>query len=301
MVDRYLTEEVVQAAFASLQEKLRRPVVARKSDFPGMVGLTELFQDIFRIGAAPFVNGLEVIAAKEDVAAREEAADDGVFDFARVLHFVDGDKAEAVPPALAAGVICEKLVGTSDEICEVDGVVVGQDGIVLLDQDVAMVLEPGLEGFFGCREIVEIGNDALFLGKFDEILQGLGVVARCRCRNRQAVDNLPAVFVVVEQEVIVTVALAFRFFFDEAVTEAVDCLDDDSEALFPGRSDDALFQFLAGPVGEGQAEYLCAFGSACFQDMCDPAGQDAGLARTGWRIEQDGLRYVIDDLLLLVI
>ena len=68
-----------------------------------------------------------------------------------------------------------------------------------------------------------------------------------------------------------------------------------------GRSDDAFLQLLAGPVGEGQTEYLRAFSGLRFQDMGDPAGQDAGLARTGWRIEQDGLRYVIDDLLLLVI
>lgn len=117
-----------------------------------MVGLAELFQNIFRIRTAPFVNGLEVIAAEEDVAPREEAADDGVFDFARVLHF-DGDEAEAVPPALAAGIVSEEVVGAGDEVREVDGVVVGQDGIVLLDQGVAVVAEPGLEGFFRCREI----------------------------------------------------------------------------------------------------------------------------------------------------
>ena len=112
---------------------------------------------------------------------------------------------------------------------------------------------------------------------------------------------MPAVFVVVEQKVVVTVALALRFFFDEAVTETVDRLDDDSQALFAGRGDDAVLQFFAGPVGEGQAEYLRAFGGACFQDVGDPAGQDAGLARAGWRVEQDRLRQVADDLLLLVI
>ena len=178
VVDRHLAEEVVQAAFGGLQEELRSPVVGRKGDFPGMVGLAELFQNIFRIRTAPFVNGLEVIAAEEDVAPREEAADDGVFDFARVLHFVDGDEAEAVPPALAAGIVSEEVVGAGDEVREVDGVVVGQDGIVLLDQGVAVVAEPGLEGFFRCREIVEVRDDALFLDKFDEVLQGLGVVAR---------------------------------------------------------------------------------------------------------------------------
>ena len=78
-------------------------------------------------------------------------------------------------------------------------------------------------------------------------------------------------------------------------------LDDDSQALFAGRGDDAVLQFFAGPVGEGQAEYLRAFGGACFQDVGDPAGQDAGLARAGWRVEQDRLRQVADDLLLLVI
>ena len=87
-------------------------------------------------------------------------------------------EAEAVPPALTAGVGAEKIVGAGDEVREVDGVVVGQDGIVLLDQGVAVVAEPGLEGFFGCREIVEVRDDALFLYKFDEVLQGLGVVAR---------------------------------------------------------------------------------------------------------------------------
>ena len=58
----------------------------------------------------------------------------------------------------------------------------------------------------------------------------------------------------------------------------MDRLDDDSQALFAGRGDDAVLQFFAGPVGEGQAEYLRAFGGACFQDVGDPAGQDAGLA-----------------------
>ena len=98
-----------------------------------MVGLAELFQNIFRIRTAPFVNGLEVIAAEENVAAREEAADDGVFDFARVLHFVDGDEAEAVPPALAAGVFAEEIVGAGDEVREVDSVVVVQDGCFFLN------------------------------------------------------------------------------------------------------------------------------------------------------------------------
>ena len=301
VVDRHLAEETVQAAFGSFQEELRSPVVGRKGDFPGMIGLAELFQNVFRIGAAPFVNGLEVIAAEEDVAAGEEAADDGIFDFARVLHFIDGDEAEPVPPALAAGFVCEEVIGAGDEVREIDGVVVGQDGIVLPDEVVAVVMEPGLEGFFRRREIVEVREDALFLGKFDIVLQGLGVIARCRRRRREVVDELPAVFVIVEEKIIITVALALCFLFDEAVTETVDRLDDDVQALFVGRSDDAFLQLLAGPVGEGQTEYLRAFSGLRFQDMGDPAGQDTGLARAGRGVEQDGLRQVADDLLLLVI
>ena len=81
----------------------------------------------------------------------------------------------------------------------------------------------------------------------------------------------------------------------------MDRLDDDVQALFVGRSDDAFLQLLAGPVGEGQTEYLRAFSGLRFQDMGDPAGQDTGLARAGRGVEQDGLRQVADDLLLLVI
>lgn len=301
VVDRQLAEEVVQAAFSGLQEKLGGPVIGRKGDFPRMVSLTELFQDIFGVGTAPLINGLEIVTAEEDVAAWEEAADDGVFDFARVLHFIDGNEAEAVLPALAAVFVTEKFVGAGDEIRKVDGVVVSQDGIVLLHQGSAVVGQPGPEGFFGRCEIVEVRDDALFLGEFNEVLQGLRIVARCRRRGGEAVDDLPAVFVVVEQEVVVAVALTLRFFFDETVAEAVDGLDDDGQALFVGRGDDAVLQFFAGPVGKGQTEYLRAIGSSCLQDMCDPAGQDAGLARAGWRVEQDWLREVADDLLLLVI
>ena len=52
----------------------------------------------------------------------------------------------------------------------------------------------------------------------------------------------------------VSVALPFRLFFDEAVAETVDGLYRDGKAFFRYRVDDAVFQFLAGPVGKGQAE-----------------------------------------------
>ena len=83
----------------------------------------------------------------------------------------------------------------------------------------------------------------------------------------------------------VSVALPFRLFFDEAVAETVDGLYRDGKAFFRYRVDDAVFQFLAGPVGKGQAEDFRAFGLFLRYDIGYPCCQDPGLAGSGRGIE----------------
>ncbi len=301
LVHLEFAEKVFQAAFRGFQKKLRRPVVRRKGDFPWVIGLAEAGQDFFRVGTAPFVDGLEVVAAEEEIPPREEAADDGVFDFARVLHFIDGDEAEAFTPAPAAVLVCKEAIGAGDEVREIDGMVVGQGRVVLGEERGAVCFEPGLQDLVGRREVVQFLQDALFLLEFDVVLQGLQGFGRCRRRCGQGVDELLAVFVIVEQKIMTAVALALRLFFEQAVAEAVDRLDDDGLAFFFGRGDDAFFQFFAGPVGKGQAKDLSACGGFRFQDMGHAAGEDAGLARAGRGVEQNRLFQIVDDLLLLCV
>lgn len=66
-------------------------------------------------------------------------------------------------------------------------------------------------------------------------------------------DNLFTVFIVINQEIVVAVALPLGLFFDEAVAKAVDGLYGDGEPFFQNRFDDTVLQFLAGPIGKGQA------------------------------------------------
>lgn len=125
-----------------------------------MITGSKFFPNVFRIGAAPFVNGLEIVAAKEDVAAREESADDCVLDFARILHFVDGDEAELFPPAAADGIVLEKFIGPGNEVGKIDGVVFGKGGVVLPDKVFAIVREPTFEVILNIGKIAQAGDDS---------------------------------------------------------------------------------------------------------------------------------------------
>lgn len=66
-------------------------------------------------------------------------------------------------------------------------------------------------------------------------------------------DNLFTVFIIIDQEIVVAVALPLGLFFDEAVAKAVDGLYGDGESFFRHRFDDAVLQFFAGSIGKGQA------------------------------------------------
>ena len=63
----------------------------------------------------------------------------GIFDFTRILHFVDRDKAELFPPAATDGIVLEKFIGPGNEVGKIDGVVVGKGDIVFPNKVFAVV------------------------------------------------------------------------------------------------------------------------------------------------------------------
>jgi len=65
----------------------------------------------------------------------------------------------------------------------------------------------------------------------------------------------------------------------------VDSLYGDGETFFRDRFDDAILQFLTGPVGKGQAQDFRPLGLLLGYDMGYPGCQDTGLAGSGRGVE----------------
>ena len=89
-------------------------------------------------------------------------ADDGIFDFTRILHFVDRDKTELFPPAAADGIVLKKFIGPGNEVGKIDGVVFGKGDIIFPNKVFAVVREPPFQVILNIGEIAQAGMTRFF-------------------------------------------------------------------------------------------------------------------------------------------
>ena len=128
-------------------------VVLFEADGGGLGEVAFEVEDVADVGGAPGVDGLVGVADDGEVAAAGgPGAREVVLDDVGVLEFVDEDVAEASLVAFGdGGVLVEEVDGAGEEVVEIEGAVVVEDGLVALvgagDDFVEVVAGLVLEGF----------------------------------------------------------------------------------------------------------------------------------------------------------
>ncbi len=85
-------------------------------DASGIIVLLELAQDKFRMRTAPFINGLKIIPAKEQMTGAKNLGDNAVLQQARILHLVDIDIDKPPRPFSCHAVLPEKRIHLHQQI-----------------------------------------------------------------------------------------------------------------------------------------------------------------------------------------
>src|SRR5712671_3548595 len=263
-----------------VEDELGRAVVALELD-DGRVRVVPFeVEDVPDIGATPAVDRLVVVADDGQVAMlRGEGPDPEVLRSVRVLVFVDVEVAPAIlVPSKDVWCLVEQPDGLEQEVVEVEGadllqaldVANGETGnhlFVVIDGVVAeelrvehLVLRPADRAEDGARP--ELAGERHVLLAEDRLHQSLLVV--------RVVDDEPTA----DPDRLAVAP-------EDTGTERMERARLDVAARLADERDDPLAQLPGGAVGERHREDLPRLDPADADEIGDPVGQYAGLARPG--------------------
>ena len=125
-----LGKGIAQPVKGSVQQHLRSPVILVQHNAPGIIILLILAQHELRMGAPPFVNGLEVIPAQQQMTGPKNLRDYAVFQKTGILHLVNIDVDKAPSPFGSHTVLTEEFIHLHQQIGKVQTVELMQPFII---------------------------------------------------------------------------------------------------------------------------------------------------------------------------
>ena len=281
---------VADHALGGTQDHLGRAIILFEQDF---FTVGEIFlerQDVGDVGTAPAVDRLVGIAGRADVAAFAKQADELVLDLVGVLVLVDEQVGKARDPTFAQlGITFEGDDRAHQQIIKVDLILILAQLFVndvdLLGGGVAIVV-----GF----DLADV--DQLVFPAADRPLDlawvdGLGV----KLEDFVSLFVQSELIVFVEDRELIAEAERGQLLLHDAQTGRVE--RGDPRGLDVQQSMHAILHLARRLVGEGDREDAVGR-SALLDDVGDPVGDDAGLARTGTGDHQQRPFNAVDGLAL---
>ena len=305
------------------EQRARRAVIPEKGNFRRRIRFPIPLQDPQRLRTAPLVDGLEIVAGQQDIPAFEQLGKDRVFQLAGVLHLVDGDETEALPPAAGNGFVAKKRIGPLDQVAKIQPVKLSQRTVVFQDEIRALPFKevgqfrikleiPNAKELHLVRPLhekpgnslpvilrlvsrIQIEGSAALLDNPDEILER----RQRKAAHVQVPDDFQTIVLVKNREIRKQCGLAFRLLPDNLAAKAVNSPDHDAPSFGGERRFDALRHFLAGFVRKRQAKDLLRHGQPQLQDTRDTQGKRVGLPRPRGGEKQEIFVEGVHDLLLV--
>ena len=114
-----LGKKRTQTGKRRIKNYLRRTIILMQHNAARPAILLILPQHLFGMGPAPFINGLKIVAAKQEMAAAENPGKNPIFQFAGVLHLIDIHIHKTARPFQCNLRIRKQLTGAHDKIGEV--------------------------------------------------------------------------------------------------------------------------------------------------------------------------------------
>ena len=256
------------------QDAPRAAVVLLQRDDPELGEIATQAHDVFRIGAAPGVDRLVVVAHAGEVGLRPgQRLQQAVLGAVGVLVFVDQQVAQSLAPATGeVGVFLQQLQRQADQVVEIHGIESGQPPLVVAVDVGGLAFARAL-----CGGRCAFGIEAFVLGAGDQRLHRFQRVA-VRAFWQQVAD-LGGAVVGVEHGKAATQAGRLVLDLQDLQAHRVEGAD---RQAFGGVALDALrhalAHFLRRLVGEGDRRDVFRRHPPGSDQVRDLLGDDAGLA-----------------------